>query len=361
MRKLREHGFTNRDIRVIIHDRWKEPTIKKYTRGVKPLSTEERDKLLRSLADFSSEGYAIQDLNDFTIHRQSLDSIGLDYHAILEFVEGNMNKSFNLADLIHLNKLYKNSDPSIEEIIKNSEILEDLNNQGIYDQELFYLNNMARAYGGIKGIYDALEQYGNIETIKKAEIQTRNNLSILQLEYTKLEGKSTSLKPFVDFAETLITKYSFNLESLDTLVKVAEKYGGSTSILIALTEYNSLHDLRLEKANEIILFENFKRITEAKNVEYSNSFDKVLEMHEYLGEIKANYGQSLRLQILASLLTKPREIQIDAIEFLRIVSAILSGILEYAEMNRGTLMDLKEIQRSLESCRIKINDIIIRS
>ena len=168
-------------------------------------------------------------------------------------------------------------------------------------------------------------------------------------------------QPFVDFAETLIMKYSFNLESLDILVKVAEKYGGSTSILIALTEYNSLHDLRLEKANEIILFENYKRITEAKNVEYSNIFDKVLEMHEYLGEIKANYGQSLRLQILASLLTKPRETKIDAIEFLRIVSAILSGILEYAEMNRGTLMDLKEIQRNLESCRIKINEIIIGS
>jgi hypothetical protein len=46
MRELRKNGFTNADISVIVDGKWKQPTIKKDTRGVKTVSNNERDKLL---------------------------------------------------------------------------------------------------------------------------------------------------------------------------------------------------------------------------------------------------------------------------------------------------------------------------
>ena len=359
MRKLREHGFTNADISVIVDGKWKEPTIKKDTRGVKTVSTDERDKLLRLLSDISSVGGTLQDLEDFSSYKKTLDSLGVNYVTILTLIRDIMRRGYHTEDLIYVKDLLVKSDLTINDFLKHLVIKKDLNRQGIFDQELIILNNMARVYGGINGIYKALEKYGDIETIKQSEIQGQVSLNVLQTNFTKLEAKYTTLKPFVDFAETLITEYSFNRESLGTLVKVAEKYGGLPSILDALTEYGSIHELRLEKAKEIQIGRNLRIQTDAASLELLNVSENVQEMHQDIGEIKANYAQSLRLHNIHDLLTRPREAEMDSTEFLRIVSALLSGILEYGESNKESVKDWKKVKLNIELCRVKINDIFV--
>ena len=360
MRQLREHGFTNTDIRVIVDGKWKEPTLKKDTRGVKIVSTDERDKLLELLSDFASEGGSMSDLEEYQVYKQTLNNMGVVApQIILNFVENIFREGYQIGDLMNMKDLLVKSEMTFDDFLKHIVIMEDLNRQGIFDQELIVLNNMARAYGGINGIYTAFEKYGNIEAIKNAEILKRNNLSILQSEYSKLDAKAKALKPFLDFAETLIMQYSFNLESLDTLVKVATKYGGLSNVLEALTEYGSLQELRLEKANEIKLAELFKMQTDAGFLEQENISEKVKEMHQHLGEIKANYEQSLRLQQIQDLLTKPREVEIDSEEFLRIVSALLSGIMVYGNQNKESIVGWNRFDRRLEYARVMINNILV--
>lgn len=359
MRELRKYGFTNADISVIIDGRWKTPTIKKFTRGVKIVSTDERDKLLRLLSDFASEGKSLQDLGEHREYKILLDSLGVDQEILAKFLSEIIRNRIQIRDLMFLNELLEKAGLTIDEVSNHSLIMENLHRQGITHSDLVQLQSNARSFGGLQGINSALKKYFDIETITNVEIKARYDLSILQSEYSKLEAKNTALKPFVDFAETLITKYSFNLESLDTLVKVAKKFGGPTSILDALAEYGSIHDLRLEKAREIKLSESFKRLTEAEYLEYINISDNVREMHEDLGEIKANYAQSLRLQRIHDLLTNPRKAKMEPIEFLRLVSALLSGTLEHAESNKESLKDWGKVELNLELSRVKINDILV--
>jgi hypothetical protein len=330
MRELRKNGFANADISVIVDGKWKVPTIKKDTRGVKTVSTNERDKLLGLLSDFSSTGGKLHDLEEFSLYKTRLDSIGVNYVSILDLL-------YHYNDLLYVKDLLIKSDLTLDDFLEHFVIMENLKKQGIFDQELNMVIHMAQAYGGINGIYKALEKFGDIESLKNNEIKTQVSLNILQTNFTKLEQKYTTLKPFVDFAETLILNYSFNRESLDILVKVTEKYGGLGAVLEALTEYGSIYDLRLVKAKEIKQSENFKTLTDATIIEYTNISENVKEVHQNLGEIKANYKQSLRLQKIQDLLTNPREAKMNSDEFLRLVSALISGILEYGNKNKESI------------------------
>jgi hypothetical protein len=361
MRELREHGFTNADISVIVDEKWKEPTIKRYTRGVKTVSTDERDKLLRLLSDFSSVGGTLQDLEDFSSYKKTLDSLEVNYVTILTLIRDIMHRGYLIEDLIYIKDSLVKSDLTIDDFLKQVTITEDLNRQGIFDQELTILINMARVYGGINGIYTALEKYGDIETIKNAEIQAQVSLNVLQTNFTKLEKKYATLKPFVDFAEILIMQYSFNHESLDILVKVAEKYGGLTNVLEAITEYGNIHELRLEKVKEIKIGRNLKTLNDDYSLELLNVSEKVKEMHQDIGEINANYARSLRLQKIHELLTKPRDAEIDSEEFLRIVSALLSGIIEYGNKNKESVAGWNKFDQRLEYARVSINNILLGS
>lgn len=359
MRMLRELGFTNADVSVLVDGRWKEPTIKKDTRGVKTVSTDERDRLLRLVSDVADGGGTIQDLEDFLSYKIILYNLGVDYVGVITLVRGILRDGNQVVDLVYVKNLLDKSGLSVEEIIKHTVDMESLNRQGIFDQDLNMLINLARIYGGFEGIQTALEKYGNIEAVKSSEILARHNLSVLQSDYSKLEEKMKSLKPFVDFAEILIMNYSFNLESLDLLVQTAKKFGGFPGVLNALTEYSSLHNLRNEKAKEVKIGENLRIQTDADTLELINLSEKVREMHQDIGEIKANYAQSLQLQKIQDLLIRPREAEMDSTEFLRLVSALLLGILEYGESNKESVKDWDKVKMNVEFCRVKINDILV--
>lgn len=361
MKILREHGFTNRDIYVIVEGRWKEPTIKRYTRGVKAVSMDERDKLLRTLSDFSSTGGTIENLEHFLSYEQRIKNLRIDHVTVLNLIDDIIREGFQIIDLIALKDLLIKSGITVDDIIKYMVAMEALNKEGIFDQELDLIINMARSFGGMAGLNKAFHKHGNLEAITNAEIMAKRNLVFVESEHSKLLIKYNSLKSFVDFAEILMTVYSFNLGTVGTLVKISEKFGGITSVLEALMEYGSLRELRLEKTREINLGRNFKIQTDAYSLELLDLSEKVKKMHQDIGEINANYKQSLRLQKIQDLLTKPRDAEIDSEEFLRIVSALLSGIIEYGDKNKESVAGWNRFNLRLEYARVEINNILLGS
>ena len=81
MKELRREGFTNRDLAVLVGNRWKEPTIKKFTRGVKVRSTAERDVVLETFSRFTSAGKTLQDVEDYLAVNNQLDSQQLSFET----------------------------------------------------------------------------------------------------------------------------------------------------------------------------------------------------------------------------------------------------------------------------------------
>ncbi len=361
MKILREHGFTNRDINIIVEGRWKEPTIKRYTRGVKTVSMDERDKLLRTLSDFSSTGGTIENLEHFLSYEQQILNLRIDHVTVLNLIDDIIREGLPIIDLIALKDFLIKSGITVDDIIKYMVDIEALNKEGIFDQELDIIINMARSFGGVAGLNKAFEKYGNLEAITNAEIMAKGSLVFVESEHSKLLIKYNSLKSFVDFAEILMTVYSFNLETVGTLVTLSGKFGGITSVIEALMEYGSIRELRLEKTKEINLGRKFKSQTDAYSLELLDLSEKVKEMHQDIGEIKANYKQSLRLQKIQDLLTRPREAEMDSTEFLRLVSALLSGILEYGESNKESVKDWNRFNQRLEYARVEINSILLGS
>ena len=102
MKELRREGFTNRDLAVLVSNRWKEPTIKGYTRGEKVKSTEERDVVLDTFSRFTSAGKTLQDVEDYLAVRNQLDSQQLSLETIAKFFINMTSQKFNLTQLTNL-------------------------------------------------------------------------------------------------------------------------------------------------------------------------------------------------------------------------------------------------------------------
>jgi DNA-binding transcriptional MerR regulator len=89
IQELKSKGFKNRDIAVMTGRRWSEATVKKYTTGVKIVSTEERDKVLETFSTFVKEGKTIQEVEDYLERDKYLNSIGLTFEDIGTLISKN--------------------------------------------------------------------------------------------------------------------------------------------------------------------------------------------------------------------------------------------------------------------------------
>ena len=131
MKELRREGFTNRDLAVLVGNRWKEPTIKKFTRGVKVRSTAERDVVLETFSRFTSAGKTLKDVEDYLAVSNHLDSQQLSFETITTFIIEMTSQKFNLITLTNLYWEIEEQEYTVADISGGLEVLRSLKLEGI--------------------------------------------------------------------------------------------------------------------------------------------------------------------------------------------------------------------------------------
>lgn len=159
MKELRGHGFTNRDVEVLVGGKWKEATIKRYTRGIKVGSTEERDLVLETYSKFTAAGKELQDVEDFLVVNNLLDSQQLTIETIVHFISGLTSQRVNLSKFTDLYMEIEDQKYTVAEISKDMDALRSLEQDGISRETMRELNRNTIKFGGLENFLKVISAY----------------------------------------------------------------------------------------------------------------------------------------------------------------------------------------------------------
>ena len=253
MKELRREGFTNRDLAVLVGNRWKEPTIKKFTRGVKVRSTAERDVVLETFSRFTSAGKTLEDVEDYLSVKNHLDSQDLSFEIITTFFIKMTSQEFNLTKLTNLYWEIEKQEYTVADISGGLDVLRSLKLEGILIDTIKELKEATNRFGGLDDFLKAIMTYEGLHDLNAAKALATDLLYQQQLELKKIESEinetqaqALTIISYMNVAESLVSQHSFDLHSLNTLMGVAKKYSNPSQILEALNSYKNLGAFKTE-------------------------------------------------------------------------------------------------------------------
>jgi hypothetical protein len=355
MKELRRKGFTNREIEILAVGRWKESTIKKYTRGMKVTSTTERDKVLETFRDFIAAGKTSQDVEGYLKTDKMLKTYDLKLEIVVKYIDGILAQKIDQNNFFEIYTKTLRSDYSIEELSQGIDQLSELEREGLSLEVIKQLNRDNLRYGGLKNLLVTIKQFKTLEDINEAKkiaeqdlVNKENERKKLDIEIIQIKSQVLAMISYYNIAKVLVTEHSFDVPSLNILMEVAEKYGTPTVILGAINTHKSLENIIKEievKKSELELLKKELDDKEAK-IEGLNLF--IEKANRAVGEIEASYKKSIALQSIVDIIYEIGEVEFDPERFKQISLLFLTGINRYAKKHYANLTDWdKKVSYSL--------------
>jgi Arc/MetJ-type ribon-helix-helix transcriptional regulator len=350
MKELRREGFTNRDLAVLVSNRWKEPTIKGYTRGEKVKSTEERDVVLDTFSRFTSAGKTLQDVEDYLAVKNQLDSQQLSIDTIAYFFINMTSQKFNLTQLTNLYWEIEDLEYTVADISEGLNALRRLELENISIETMKELKEATNRFGGLDDYIKAINTYENIQDLSNAKSLAVDLLYEQHLELKKIESEinetqaqALAIITYMNVAKSLVSQHSFDLFSLNTLMEVAQKYGNPSQILEAINSYKNLGSFKTECEAlriEVKRLEEDRATKEAEILALNRFIEKA---NRAIGEIEASHKKSLTVQAIAEIVDGTGEIEIDPLRFKQTSLRFLLGINQYAKQHSDILIDWEKL------------------
>jgi len=138
-------------------------------------------------------------------------------------------------DLQNLDEELANGKSTLEE-------LEKVKSLGFDSETLRDIQQLSKNYGGPKDLVLAMGEFNNLGGIRAKKDRE-------QLELAKLEAEHVHLFPVIQMCERLIFEYHYSPESVDGVLKIAEKFGTPAEASDALMSFKDLKEIK-SKTNE---------------------------------------------------------------------------------------------------------------
>lgn len=114
--KLKEMGFTNREISELTGGGWSEPTVKMYTRGVVVKDPSPKENASRILSQVVGMGLTLKDVEVAVSMKTDLDAKGVGFEDVSTLLEEAKRSKVNIKDLLHMHRGLKDSGLSITQL-----------------------------------------------------------------------------------------------------------------------------------------------------------------------------------------------------------------------------------------------------
>ena len=340
MRRLRECGFTNHELFVIIRGKISEVSIKRNTRGVEVRDTKEHDEVIELLADYADGGYEVSDIEDYKKSREILDNAKLTFDCAI-FAENLLLLGVDTHGLLKLGEEIAGENLTAKSIRENIELNEDLAGKKITVEVQREIRDAAAKYGDPANILKIVNASGGLRVIASEMVkaqdelaQTNTDKDQARKDKERLVAETHTYKSYVDVARLLVTKYGFDLISLNELLSLAGKHDTPVGTIRAVNLYNEVS----EQETKLKEVQTELRTTEEdlanKNTILKTKEEGLAKANQILGEIKANQAQSFRLQIVSDLIMKPKEAKATMNELAKIILLLLQGVRDYADYHQ---------------------------
>jgi hypothetical protein len=125
MSRLREYGFTNHELFVIVRGKISEISIKRHTGGVEVRDTKEHDEIIERLTDFADRGYEVGDIEGYKASKAVVDDARLTFDSCAKFAQNLLLLRVDAQGLVKLSDELTGKDLTAKSIRRNIDFNEE--------------------------------------------------------------------------------------------------------------------------------------------------------------------------------------------------------------------------------------------
>jgi predicted nucleic acid-binding Zn-ribbon protein len=250
MMKLREMGFTNKEISELTQEGWKEPTVKLYTRGVAVKDPSPKEDTTKLLTQLVSVGLTLDDVETSVSMKSDLDAKSVSFEDVSSLLEEAKRFKVGVKELMQTYRDLKDSGLSIGQLSEALSYKSDLTSAGFTPDNLKKVYEASKTYGGYGSVLEAINAYASLKTIE-ADARTiglRKNdvekqVSQLEMKVDELKEKQSKVEEALRIYDEL-KSLGFDEATLKQLKLSSDRYGGVKGVLDAINTYRNLIELK---------------------------------------------------------------------------------------------------------------------
>jgi hypothetical protein len=403
MRSLKQSGYTNKEISTLTGEKWGEPTIKLYTRGMNIKDSTPRDNATKVIAEMVSKGLTFEQVIVATSIKSEIDLAdgNVTLQDVLNLVEKVKKSNIgNISEVIKLfNRLKTESKLSSLLFSQLSDLLNyksELETNGIGTEHLKQILQMCKSYTSItkiapentKGedqgnmiqsqkaqgnkmttnILESVNTYGSIinlkNDVKNLELQkdqldkkiNLSNIEIKQIEDKKLQI-GTPLKDYEDLCKAVIG-FGNGIEFVNKLKDFCNSHGinNMTELLELVSIYGNLLDIK----KEIKDLENKRKEAETNTLEAESKYAHLMTVigmcKKLLFDFKFSVSAIQDIYNLAQRYNEPFKV-LQAISMYQNLQHMEEETNNLAHSKRELESQVKELNEQLSDIEGKIKAI----
>lgn len=266
MKKLRQMGFTIKDIFAMVGRTWSIPTIKLYTRGVTITDETFRKETVKLLSEMATLELTLDDVAMAISLESSLNEQNTTLREVGLLVNSLEESGTSPSDLTVMHKELKNIGLSYRQLREALDFEVELDKMKITIRLLQAIIEAARKFGSAEKIIEAINLHIGLEDIKTCISKETTLLSDIQTSYKKLESQSMELQTKTQSLKNEIAAYEqakslgFEYKELVKIQELSSKMGGLEKVLEALAMYASVYKVQKDLEDD----ERKKRDLEAE-------------------------------------------------------------------------------------------------
>jgi len=252
MMKLREMGFTNKEISELTDEGWKEPTVKLYTRGVAVRDPSPKEDATKLLTQLVSMGLTLKDVETSVSMKKDLDAKAVSFEDISSLLEEAKRFRVGVKELVQTHRNLKDSGLTVKQLSEALSYKSDLIEAGFTLDGLKKVYQTSKTYGGYNSVLEAINAYASLKTIeadantiglKKKDLEKQVNELIVKVD--ELERKKAKAEGALKIYEEL-KSLGFDEATLKELKASSDRHGGVKGVLEAMNTYNNLIELKVK-------------------------------------------------------------------------------------------------------------------
>ena len=404
MRSLKQSGYTNKEISTLTAEKWGEPTIKLYTRGMNIKDSSLRDNATKVIAEMVSKGLTFEQVIVATSIKSEIDLAegNVTLQDVLNIVE--KVKKSNISDISEVIKLFNRlkTESKLSPLLFSqlSDLLNyksELETNGLGIEHLKQILQMCKSYTSItkitpenaKGedeetniiqsqkaqgnkmitnILESVNTYGSIinlkNDVKNLELQKDQlykKINLLNIEIKQIEDKKleigTPLKDYEDLCKAVIG-FGNGIEYFNKLKDFCNLHGinNITELLEVLSIYGNLLDIK----KEIKDLENKRKEAETNTREAESKYAHLMTVigmcKKLLFDFKFSVSAIQDIYNLAQRYNEPFKV-LQAISMYQNLQQIEEQTNDVARSKRELESQVKELNEQLSDIQGKIKAI----
>ncbi|MCP8311498.1 MAG: hypothetical protein L6M37_00910 [Candidatus Methylarchaceae archaeon HK02M1] len=250
MIKLREMGFTNKEVSNLTYGGWSEPTIKDYTRGTDVVNPGPKKNSINLLTQLVNMNLSLEDVQSSISINSDLVAKGLRVEDVSSLLEEAKKTKVDVKDIIHTYKDIKDSGLTLTQLGEALSYKSDLEKAGFTLDNLKTIHKASKTYGGYNKVLEAVNTFGSLKTIQADVKNLESNKEKLDSKVNKLNSEIKDLKEKKSLIEGFLNLHKeledlgFDEATLRKLKTSADNFGGVKEVLEAVNTYTNLAELQ---------------------------------------------------------------------------------------------------------------------